>query len=411
MACIIKSPSPTSKGVVTFTTQERDKFILKDENLYAQIDKLKDKWIIGLHHNWHDYAFKYDSLFDFSMAGEEDLKEVNSSKFTLISQDACNFSPPSFSFNKQLKFWDVLYVARAVYFKNIPEFFKIIRTLFDQGNYIRVLLIAPIPKSNNKILKDKTTFYNIRDVYNEMFSTKEQDLFTLLTTDYRDPFPFDIQTVSHFYKSSRVFVHSANNERRCRVAGYAWASGMPVVSLKDPASLLSKECQKEPYLYLADSYEEFPQKILEAINFTKSDSYTKDSMMKAIIETSDTHSVHRLIKKLSSILNDKEQNILNHSNFNNLDLRLGRHFGLGNTTNSIGWSLKSFANYLQLHNTQEILSDLQENDPERSITKYKQYGVFSSKSYYSTSIYSSFVELIILRIKRLLYPIKKKFFS
>ena len=42
----------------------------------AAIEAIKDRYLIGLHHNWHDWEFRYDPLFDFSMAGEGDLREV-----------------------------------------------------------------------------------------------------------------------------------------------------------------------------------------------------------------------------------------------------------------------------------------------------------------------------------------------
>jgi len=145
MACILKVPSKHSKGVVTFTTQERDNVILKDTALGEGIESLKSDWLIGLHHNWHDYYFHYNPLFDFSMAGEGDLKEINNVKFRLLKMDACNFSPACFYPGGTEKFWDILYVARAVTFKNIPEFIEIIRHLYDAAMRCRVLLICAVP--------------------------------------------------------------------------------------------------------------------------------------------------------------------------------------------------------------------------------------------------------------------------
>ncbi len=404
MACILKAPTSSSKGVVTFTTQERDQFILKSSKLQSELNSIKNKWLIGLHHNWHDYSFTYNPLFDFSMAGHNDLIEKSKKPFPLLPQDACNFSPPCFSYNNDLKFWDVLYVARAVYFKNIPEFFQMIRSLYDQGHKLRVLLISPIPKScKSKRHSDSTCFCQIREVYNQMFSDEEQNLFTLLTTDYRDPFPFDIETVSHFYKSSRVFVHAAKNERRCRVAGYAWASGMPVVCMKDTASLLTEETQKEPYLFLANEYSDFPEQIKRAVEFTKSEQYSERAMMEATIQTSTSYSEKYLLKWISQQLNDSD--IESSCSLENLDLRLGRHFGFGNTTNSIGWSLGTFVQYLKEHDPKDILIDIKSNNAERDITNHLKYGGIQEKSFAKPP---SIKEKAVLKLKRTLYPIKKK---
>ena len=44
MACIIKIPSDTSRGIITFTTQERDNFILNNSNVIKNITSLKKNW-------------------------------------------------------------------------------------------------------------------------------------------------------------------------------------------------------------------------------------------------------------------------------------------------------------------------------------------------------------------------------
>ena len=68
MATILKAPSliDESKGVVVFTTQDRDNFIVGNSKLENRIQNLKKDWLIGLHHNWHDHKFKYNPIFDFS---------------------------------------------------------------------------------------------------------------------------------------------------------------------------------------------------------------------------------------------------------------------------------------------------------------------------------------------------------
>jgi hypothetical protein len=51
MACIIKKPSDNSKGVITFTTQERDKVIFPNKDVFEKVISLKEKYVVGLHHN------------------------------------------------------------------------------------------------------------------------------------------------------------------------------------------------------------------------------------------------------------------------------------------------------------------------------------------------------------------------
>lgn len=380
MACIVKIPTETTKGVMTFTTQERDKFILENEELQKRIFSLKSKWVFGLHHNWHDFKFNYNPIFDFSMAGETDLIERNEQEVPLLPLDACNFSPTDFHYSTNEKFWDILYVGRAVNFKKIPEFFKIIRALYDNGLMYRVLLISPIPDECKGDNPSPTVYCKIREDYDKLFSEKEKDLFTLLTTDYRNPFPFDIPTVSQFYKLSKVFVHSADEERRCRVAGYAWACGMPVVSMESVASLMPIKKQYKPLCYIAKTYDEFPKLIEEAVEFVNSREYNKNSMQNGIEETAEFFTQEQLKKELKPYCGD----VTKESDYalNNLDIRLGRHHGFGENTNSVGWSIESLLNYIEFQSLEKMAEDMHEKDPERYITKYTKYGKLEYQTLY-----------------------------
>ena len=359
MACILKAPSQHSKGVVTFTTQERDHVILKDESLADQIEDLKHDWLIGLHHNWHDYHFRYNPLFDFSMAGEDDLREVNNAKFRLLEMDACNFSPTCFSPGETEKFWDILYLARAVTFKNIPEFIEIIRHLYDAGMRCRVLLICAVPPDKEGADADA----RYRALYNELFDDIEKRHFTLLTLNFSYPYPFDLETLAHFYRASKIFVHSANDERRCRVAAYAWASGMPVVAKQSVGSILPFSVQKPPYFYQAKRYSHFPQLIQEAL--ANYDHQPLPGENPARDWTSVTTMSERLKGRLKEWCGDDRDD---RFALTNLDIRLGRHHGISVGANKISWNLQTFLQYLTQRDHAEICQDIQSDDPEVSIT-------------------------------------------
>ena len=97
MACLLASPGVDTLGAVVFTTPERDQLINGFADVRRAVEQLKSRYLIGLHHNWHDHALRYDPLFDFHMAGEEDLKEVDGVSVPLVPMDACNFVPPCFT--------------------------------------------------------------------------------------------------------------------------------------------------------------------------------------------------------------------------------------------------------------------------------------------------------------------------
>jgi glycosyltransferase involved in cell wall biosynthesis len=188
----------------------------------------------------------------------------------------------------------------------------------------RVLFICPIPPY--KWSDRKSTFRNIREVYDKMFSEKEKDYFTLLTTDYRDSFPFDLETLAHFYRSSRIFVHTSNKERQGRVFGYAWASGMPMVGLNCIGTPLPNEFKVKPYFYEAKDYSEFPRLIIEAVESTKKEVPEKHGTSKVLKLFSDRDSRENLRENLKSIFTSKYLTFGNGEEFfENLGLRIARH--------------------------------------------------------------------------------------
>ena len=362
MACILRAPSADSCGVMVVTTQERDHQINGDSELRKAIDALKGRWLIGLHHNWHDWHFKYDPLFDFSMAGDGDLIEVGGKAVPRIPMDACNFVQETFHPGVAEKFWDILYVARAVNFKRIPEFFDAIRKLYDQGHKYRVLFICPVAPYDPK--EEKTVFYKIRDVYDKMFSESEKDLFNLLTIDYRYPFPFDLNTLAHFYRSSKVFVHTADDERRCRVASYAWASGLPVVGMECVGGLLPSEARESPYFFEPKSYADFPAEIIKAISSLPAQGWDQVLMQETFSEAYTPNTLDLWLSRMAERRGLAYQ--AGRLSRANLSIRLGRHHNGVEGPNCLKAVLLDFVHWLDSsHDKLPALLELQ--DPERAI--------------------------------------------
>jgi glycosyltransferase involved in cell wall biosynthesis len=368
MACLVKPPSREGRGVLTFTTQERDRFIHHDPGLARSIETLKSRFLVGLHHNWHDLSFRYDPLFDFSLAGAEDLREVNDVDFSLIPLDACNFVPDYFQPPGADKFWDILFVAHPVFFKRVPTLFEAVRRLYDRGLHYRVLHICPMPPYSSS--ERETVLYDVRDRYDAMFSEFEQDLFTLLTLDFRYPFPFDLPTLAHFYRSSRVFVHPANDERRCRVAAYAWAAGLPVVAAASVGSLLPLPLRREPYFFEVGATESYDRQLERAVERARNERLDFAELRRELVSE---HTVARLDRELAALAvpngGYSEAPILGSG----LDIRLGRHHGIGLNRNSVPQTVADFVRYLATRGDGEIARDVQVSDPERAIAEIDGY--------------------------------------
>ena len=362
MACLIKVPSRGVKGVLTLTSQERDLLVFQFKDIRQLLTRLKQNYLIGLHHNWHDYSLNYIDLFDFHLAGEEDLIEVSGGEIPLVPMDACNFSPDYFHPGSSMeKFWDVLFVARAVEFKGIPEFFTAIRQLYDEGCFVRVLFICPVPPDAGP-----GSMRNVRKIYEAMFHGIEQEKFTFLTTDFRYPFPFDLQTLSRFYRSSRIFVHSAFDERRCRVAAYAWASGLPVVGMAPVGSVLSPSLRKRPYFFKISSYDDLPAQIMHALEVVR----TGVDFSAVQAEVASEKSIELFESHIARIFSGLGLSVPSSGGWLcGLDIRLGRHHGLPAGVNRIDQDLTGFFEYLLGSSESEIGELAICEDPELEIAR------------------------------------------
>jgi len=340
MACLIKAPDASGKGCVSFTTPERDTLINKHTQVRAAVEALKQRYLVGLHHNWHDHQFAYDPLFDFSMAGDGDLIESNGRPFARVPLDACNFSPACFSrASASEKFWDVLCTSRAVFFKGLLEFFQAIRAFYDRGHFIRVLHLCPVPPAN----ADGTHLHDIRQRFEAIFSPQERQWFTLMTMEWDNPFPLDLETLAFFYRASRVYVHSAPQERRARAAAYAWASRMPVVSRENIASLLPKALRRRPFWFEFDKPEQMADAIAAAVGAAKDDPQWD----RVAGEFNSDQSSRRLEEALDDITRKRRQTMSRQLiNATGFDIRLGRHHDIGGGTNRVDQTLGEFCRVL-----------------------------------------------------------------
>lgn len=340
---------------MTFTTQERDKLIRVHTDIRDGIAALKTRYLIGLHHNWHDTNFRHDPLFDFNLAGEDDL--ISSEPYPLVPLDACNFAPPVFAPGGE-KFWDVLFVARAVKFKGIPEFFRAIRTLYDRGLKLRVLMLCPVPAP------DSGTESGLRELYEKLFDPEDRKLFSFITMEWDYPFPLDLPSLAHFYRASRVFVHSAPDERRCRVAGYAWAAGIPVVGKDCIGSILPKPLRRPPYFFECPDYASFSDMIIAALNSAQA----HPDFTPARQHVSQDPAALELISMLAALAQSRGVLLSPHPiNAAGFDLRMGRHHGIAFGTNRVEQDLGAFVGILRNAADAELATLAAAPDPEMAI--------------------------------------------
>ncbi|HEX7300699.1 MAG TPA: hypothetical protein VF257_16995 [Solirubrobacteraceae bacterium] len=346
--------------MVVFTTPERDRFLRTDPELAAAVERLKPRWLAGLHHNWHDHAFTHDPLFDFSMAGEGDLVTVDRTEVPLVTLDACNFVPAEFE-PGGTKFWDLLYVARPVAFKGMPQFLDCVRALYDAGHDLRVLCVCPMPPHDPA--EESTVLFDLQARYLERFSQSERRRFTLWTLDYDYPFPLDLPTLAHLYRSSRCFVHFAPDERRCRVAGYAWATGLPVVAKSPVGSLLPPDLRRRPFFYEVPDDAAFADRILSALDaLARGTDSASDEVRQHFVTSETTAELRRQLCTLAPAGLEGDDGWA----LEGLDIRLGRHHGIPGGPNGVPMTLRELIDVM-LAESPALVDAGRQADPELAL--------------------------------------------
>lgn len=334
MACVLKLPDD-SKGIVTFTTEEQRNGV-QNNTLFPA---LKEKWLVGLHHNWQ--ISKHDPSFDFSMGRKEGIRPPDC---PLIDMDASCFSTPEFfpgSFDN--KFWDIIHVARAVEHRSIDAFMHVIRKIYDQGHKYRALLITPIPDEDGGNSQPP----NVLDYYCGLFSPSERKLFNLIDITYSYPFPWDYETLAFYFRSSKIFVNPQNSRLPCRISVQAVASGLPFVTYPFEIPLTPPSLQQEPAQYHGRNLDEIATKSIKAL-----ENYTPETLKNNFILDSVAHfeynnSMSRLKEKFNSFFESRGLSFTpTNLNLKHLDYRIARHHGMSIGCNKVEMNLTSFIDIL-----------------------------------------------------------------
>jgi len=354
MACILALPNGERKGIVSITTSEINQ-IMNNDAISPEARSLKKSFYLGLHHNWHPVDFRLPIEFDFHFLESRDLIFAQNDAL-LLEMDACNFTPQSFSKPRNNPTWDLLIVGRSTSFKRPFKTLEVVRDLYDQGHLLKILWICPMNLDNSD---DRA----VAEAYENLFTTAEMENFTLLNPASNNPFTFSREELALFYLSSKIYVHFADTETRCRTAAYAFCAGMPVVGNSVIANILPMRLATEPTFYQVRN-DDYVKPILSALSKPRT---IMQLDCKEVL--SEERSILRFVNSINNGL--KPTSIFEkHDIFSaDLDIRLGAaHLGI-KSSNSSSLTLKEFIVGLQIS---EVLSVLNKNviksmQPEREL--------------------------------------------
>jgi len=319
MACILKIPND-SKGVMSFTSNEYRELIRGTAGSY--VASQKDKWVYLLHHNWQ--PCHHISFFDASLCNPTDLLNTG----PCLDMDCCNFAPEIFNPGTSERDIDVIFVTRATDFKRIPVFYSICKKLMEIKPEIRIVLICSVDENSKP--KDP------KQLYLDTFTREERKRFVPLFFDYDAPFSVDKHFMAHFYKTSKVFVHTANGERHSRVCSYAWSSGIPVVGHGNLALFLPKQFRAQPYFYESNSDDLYVPQILKALKRSKNPMPYDEIKY----HVNEVYSIHTFADRISKIPGSEGHVFTVDELYGrNLDIRMGRHCEISVGENSLKSSI------------------------------------------------------------------------
>lgn len=264
MAVLLKKYVEGQKGIILFTHKEYFNFIFKKKkskifffpkklnqkriNLFLG---LKEKYFVGVHFGWLfkcqnnylekvDFVMASDSILDDSI-----LDDKNYSKIPLLSR---NFIPDELiKFSKERRDIDILCVSNNSKKKNLDKLLHIVRTIYNKGIPLKVLLICP--KRMNEDSNEKF-YHDLEQEYYKNFTFDERQSFILFRPQWYNGFSgIPHFFLKNFYQSAKVFVLFSEVEGGSKVISEALLSGLIVCAYKNLKGGGLDYIHKKDYLF------------------------------------------------------------------------------------------------------------------------------------------------------------------
>jgi len=285
MAHIFKNPTPSAKGIILFTHKEMAWFfrgknktkliksfvknpsirkgteVIKNplSKFVTMYKKIRDHYFIGVHIGWDPAGQNLFDNCDFYLAADAyDMKKVeNIFRIPIVSR---NFTPKCFYNRHQKKYWDIISISRNPKHKNLNQFLKSIRKIYDLGYDFKVLLISPKNKNEND------RFYtSLMDDYYSLFSYYERQNFSLLRLSSDVAFPgLSHELMAHFYNSAKIFTLFSQVEGSPKAVSEALCCGLPVVIKRDQRGGAKDFLDKTNSIFF-DTYDNAHEVLIHAV--------------------------------------------------------------------------------------------------------------------------------------------------
>lgn len=354
MACILKYPKCGTKGVLSLTNLDYDLW----RSLPIEIKKKTlDSYYVGLHPNYYLNSPIIDSDLSFLLANPEIFHRSQRADGRIVPINVMNLSPSKFRNSKDCeKHIDFLAITRWQEDKNVMGLLEVLKELCERDNFENATIICPVKTGELK---------HVRRKYDSMFSGNARSKVNLITPTYDYPVPFDLSSISTFYRISRVYLNTHLKEKHGRVVGFAHASGLPVVCFPNIAEGIDENYRMEPYYHIAKNQSEFAKKA-EAALVSIRDSINRSLLADFAAKYQVDTTFNVLKNDLCRLLDIEAHGWVSEED---IDRRIARHHQGIDASESYKVTLKHFLQHLngldngQFKSEEEIDADILLNQP------------------------------------------------
>ena len=224
---ILKPPHEDSKGIIVFTHKER-KFMVRGDVLDEIMRNIKENYFISMHWGYYQpKPIQRIPYVDFHFAREKTVKfDYDTIRIPLV---AYNFNPSYFEPLDIPKKYDLLTISTPQYRKRLTDLLETIRSLFDDGIKIKVLIWVP----RDRVLTGPNADHDFYTYYEKLFNQSEKKLVQIHSpVRFEETYPLPHTIMPYLYNSSRLFALFSDIEGDPRVINESLLCGVPVLARK-----------------------------------------------------------------------------------------------------------------------------------------------------------------------------------
>ncbi len=265
MPCLLKKPSLTTPGIITFTHNEVLRGLPKKSKKVKQFlmnSKKHNKWIFGVHIQGDCSNFNFwpkNNWESFYMWSNPSANFLSNLQKEIITPLTCvNFLPFKEIKSTPNKIWDICVISRPSEIKRIKETLLIIKKLFSLKEDLKVIFVVPDPRKLNlgdKVYLEQQIDRNYFELPKLLFSTEQLKNISFISSSQESfgNFPISDDLMHEIISKSRFVFLNSHKEGVPRVLIESFSKGVPCILSENLKCGLNYLFNEENTLFIKDS--------------------------------------------------------------------------------------------------------------------------------------------------------------